>query len=173
MGLFEKKQSLMLQGFKTRKDAFEAMLQYLINEKDIDPMDAAKQADEFASIFAKNMGLPEQIEPDRKGVDMWLHSIKKTTTWIKENPEIVEVGKPILLGAFSAIAGVFTGAKVTENKEVAEQSSSATSRETIDFSQINTIENYGTEKLETNNDNGGLSNSESPTNSTTNSERAI
>lgn len=170
MGLFERKQPLALQGFKTRKDAFEAMLLYLINDKNIDPMDASKQADEFASIFAKNMGLPEQVEPERKGVDSWLNSVKKTTTWIKENPEIVEIGKPILLGAFTAIAGVFTGAKISEKKTVDEN---VAPRELIDFSQINTIENNGTEKLETNNDNGGLPIPESPAASTGNSERAI
>lgn len=42
--------------FKTRSEAFNSMLAYLIEDKCLEPMEAARQADEFADIFAKIWG---------------------------------------------------------------------------------------------------------------------
>lgn len=55
MGLFQKKRQPEMN-FNTRSEAFNSMLAYLIEEKCLEPMEAARQADEFAEIFAKIWG---------------------------------------------------------------------------------------------------------------------
>lgn len=147
MGLFDtKKNPLELQGFRTRRDAFSAMLQYLINEKSIEPMEAAKQADEFANLFAKNMGLPERIESPKTGIDLWLANLEKASAWAEKNPKIIEIGKPILTGAFSALLGAFAGAKINQD----------TQEDNTIHEQINFDQDYGTTELETIEYMGGL-----------------
>lgn len=99
--------------FRSREEAFSAMLAYLIEEEKKDPMLAAKEANEFAEIFAVNMGLPTKVEPERKGYEKVMYYVKETTTMIKENPEIVN----LLVPAATFIAGLFTGKKVEQNTE--------------------------------------------------------
>lgn len=99
--------------FRSREEAFSAMLAYLIEEEKKEPMLAAKEANEFAEIFAVNMGLPTKVEPERKGYEKVMYYVKETTTMIKENPEIVN----LLVPAATFIAGLFTGKKVEQNTE--------------------------------------------------------
>ena len=40
--------------FTTKADAFAYMLRYQISEKEMDPLEAAQKANEFANIFAEN-----------------------------------------------------------------------------------------------------------------------
>ena len=63
------KEALKTLEFKSRAEAFNYMLTYLLSEKKIEPAEAAKQANEFAEIFAINMGIPLQVEPELNGVD--------------------------------------------------------------------------------------------------------
>lgn len=56
MSIFYKKPKELK--FSTRAEAFNYMLSFLVEEKNVPPLDAAKQANEFAEIFATNMGLP-------------------------------------------------------------------------------------------------------------------
>lgn len=52
MGLFDKSTNLPTHiSFSTRSEAFTYMLNYLMSEKKMEPMEAAKQANEFAEIF--------------------------------------------------------------------------------------------------------------------------
>lgn len=90
--------------FRTRADAFSYMLQRQL-EKGVDPMDAADKADQFASLFAKNMQLPEKAEPKPEGIDKYLTSIDKVTTWVDKHPKVVE----LLVPTVTFIAGLFTG----------------------------------------------------------------
>ena len=99
--------------FKSRADAFSYMLAYLINDKKVEPIEAAKQANEFAEIFATNMGIPSKIEPELKGVDKYISIAQKIGDYLSEHPKIIEYGIP----AVTFIAGLFTGKKVEEAED--------------------------------------------------------
>ena len=79
------------------------MLQAQLSEG-VEAMAAAKKADEFATIFAKNMQLPEKVEPQPKGVDKILASIDKVSVWVDAHPKVVEMIVPTV----TFIAGLFT-----------------------------------------------------------------
>lgn len=113
MSVFSYKRKSFETNFRSREEAFSAMLAYLIEEEKKEPMLAAKEANEFAEIFAINMGLPTKVEPERKGYEKVMYYVKETTTMIKENPEIVN----LLVPAATFIAGLFTGKKVEQNTE--------------------------------------------------------
>lgn len=90
--------------FHTRAEAFSYMLQRQL-EKGLDPMDAADKADQFASVFARNMQLPERVEPKPEGIDKYLVSIDKVTAWVDQHPKVVE----LLIPTVTFVAGLFTG----------------------------------------------------------------
>lgn len=116
MSVFTYRKKTIETNFSSRSEAFNSMLAYLIEEKKMDPMQAAKEANEFAEIFAVNMGLPTKVDPERKGYDKVMYYVKETVTMVKENPEIVNY----LIPAVTFVAGLFTGKKteqVLENHE--------------------------------------------------------
>lgn len=92
-----------LPAFATRGEAFAYMLQQQLNDG-VEAMAAAKKADEFAEIFAKNMQLPEKVEPQPKGIDKVLMSIDKVSVWVDKHPKVVEM----LVPTVTFIAGLFT-----------------------------------------------------------------
>lgn len=110
MSVFSYKKKSFETNFRSRDEAFSAMLAYLIEEEKMQPMEAAKQANQFAEIFAVNMGLPVKMEPEKKGYDKVMYYMKETTTFIKENPQVVEY----LIPAVTFIAGLFTGNKTAQ-----------------------------------------------------------
>ena len=97
----EKQEQLPM--FCTRGEAFAYMLQQQLSGG-IEAMVAAKKADEFAEIFAKNMQLPEKVEPQPKGIDKVLMSIDKVSVWVDQHPKVVEMVIPTV----TFIAGLFT-----------------------------------------------------------------
>lgn len=92
--------------FTTRAEAFAYMLAHLL-DKGKDPMEAAKQADEFANIFATNMGIPTVIEPETKGVEKYLKEINKVANYCEEHPQLVN----FLSGALTFAVGTIFGKK--------------------------------------------------------------
>lgn len=76
-------------------------------EKGKDPMEAAKAANEFADIFAVNMGIPTKTEPEPEGVDRYLVSINKVVNYCEEHPKVTE----FLTGALTFAVGAFFGNK--------------------------------------------------------------
>ena len=128
MGLFQKKKQPEMN-FNTRSEAFNSMLAYLIEDKCLEPMEAARQADEFADIFAKNMGIPTVIEPEKTGVDKYISIAEKIGNYAETHPKAVE----IVLGLGTFLAGVFTGKKVEEHtQEPAPQEK----KEPINFDEV-------------------------------------
>lgn len=131
MGFFQKSKQPELN-FKTRSEAFNTMLSYLINDKGLEPMEAARQANEFAEIFATNMGIPNKIEPELKGVDKYISIAEKIGNYADTHPKAVE----ILLGLGTFLAGVFTGKKVESNSSEAAVSPEP-EKQPINFDEIN------------------------------------
>ena len=101
--MWGKEKQEQLPTFCTRGEAFAYMLQQQL-AGGVEAMVAAKKADEFADIFAKNMQLPERIEPQPKGVDKILASIDKVSVWVDTHPKVVEMIVPTV----TFIAGLFT-----------------------------------------------------------------
>lgn len=111
--MFGKKEKIEVK-FASRSDAFAYMLAYLI-ERGSEPMEAAEKADSFASIFAKNMGLPEKIEPPKDGVEKYLHSIDKVVTYCDQHPKAIDM----ITGVATFIVGAVAGKKADSNtKEI-------------------------------------------------------
>lgn len=117
--------------FSTRSEAFSYMLMYMIEEKHADPLEAAQKANEFADIFAQNMGIPLKQEPELKGVDKYLSMATKIANYIEEHPKVVEYGIP----AVTFVAGLFTGKKVEQIADNDEPHSEH-QHENIDFDNI-------------------------------------
>lgn len=123
--MWGKEKQEKLPAFTTRGEAFAYMLQQQLNDG-VEAMTAAKKADEFAEIFAKNMQLPEKIEPQPKGIDKVLMSIDKVSVWVDEHPRIVEMIVPTV----TFIAGLFTAKAATPPPPAQPQS------EPIDFDKV-------------------------------------
>lgn len=134
MSVFSYRRKSFETNFRSREEAFSAMLAYLIEDEKMQPMEAAKQANEFAEIFAVNMGLPTKTEPEKKGYDKVMYYMKETTTFIKENPQVVEY----LIPTVTFIAGLFTGNKSSQQNTVQQQPTEQTQpqNEPIDFDKI-------------------------------------
>lgn len=94
---------------RDRAEAFTYMLNKLIGEG-TDPLEAAKKANEFAEIFAVNMGIPLNPEPKLQGVDKYISGAEKIGKFLEEHPKIIELGIPVV----TFIAGLFTGKKVEQ-----------------------------------------------------------
>lgn len=110
MGLLPQKKTPPEMRFSTRAEAFSYMLVYMTEERNADPLEAAQKANEFADIFAQNMGIPLKQEPELKGVDKYLSMATKIANYIEEHPKLVEYGIP----AVTFVAGLFTGKKVEQ-----------------------------------------------------------
>lgn len=115
-----------LPQFTTRSEAFAYMLQQQLTSG-VEAMTAAKRADEFADIFAKNMQLPERIEPQPKGLDKVLMSIDKVSVWVDAHPKVVEMIVPTV----TFIAGLFTAKAATSAPPPQPESN-----EPIDFENV-------------------------------------
>ena len=101
--MWGKEKQEQLPVFATRGEAFAYMLRQQLNDG-VEAMTAAKKADEFAEFFARNMQLPEKVEPQPKGIDKVLMSIDKVSVWVDQHPKVVEMVIPTV----TFIAGLFT-----------------------------------------------------------------
>ena len=109
---FTRKEETRTMTFMSRAEAFAYMLSYKLNDKKADPMEAAQKANEFADIFAKNMGIPTTVEPPPQGVDKVIKSVDKVMCYCEEHPKVVDY----LVGAVTFAAGLITQKKVEGNE---------------------------------------------------------
>lgn len=113
INIFQKKSSsnpLENRTFSSRSEAFSVMLKYLIEDKEMEPMEAVKQANEFAEIFAKNMGIPDKVEPELKGVDKYISMAEKIGNYLEQHPKVIEYSIP----ALTFLVGLVTGKKAEQ-----------------------------------------------------------
>lgn len=127
MGMFTQKKEKSELRFSTRAEAFAYMLAYQLDEK-ADPMAAAQKANEFADIFAKNMGIPVNITPPPEGIDRYIQMADKIVCYCDQHPKAVDMA----VGVATFILGVFTGKKA----EQAEDCNAAKPQEPIDFENL-------------------------------------
>lgn len=112
MGLFDKKSKPEYK-FSSRAEAFNYMLTYLIEEKNLEPLEASKQANEFAEIFSNNMGIPSKIEPEPEGIDKMIVNIDKIVSYADKHPKVLD----FLAGALTLGVGFLTG-KASEQMNI-------------------------------------------------------
>jgi hypothetical protein len=117
-----------MPAFATRGEAFAWMLQQELCDG-VEAMAAAKRADEFADIFAKNMQLPAKVEPEPKGVDAALATIDKVSVWVDAHPKVVEM----IIPTITFIAGLVTANNVPPTQPAAP---ALPHTEPIDFEKI-------------------------------------
>lgn len=117
-----------MPAFATRGEAFAWMLQQELCNG-VEAMAAAKRADEFADIFAKNMQLPAKVEPEPKGVDAALATIDKVSVWVDAHPKVVEM----IIPTITFIAGLVTANNVPPAQPAAP---ALPHTEPIDFEKI-------------------------------------
>lgn len=113
--------------FGSRAEAFAYMLTYQVEEKHAEPMEAAQKANEFADIYASNMGLPAKIELPKDGVEKYIQMAEKIGSYCEQHPRAIE----FLTGAVTFAAGLFTGKTVEQTSQV-----TVIPSEKIDFSEI-------------------------------------
>ena len=108
-----------IQIFKSAQEAYS----YLFIKLQSDGVDieiASERAFKFSSEYAERMNLPKKVEVQEKGVKGLLQNVKLVSDFLKENPTIWEVGKPILIGAISAVGGAAAGAGLANAVQDAE-----------------------------------------------------
>lgn len=128
ISMFAKTEEARTMTFSTRAEAFAYMLSYQLNERKADPMESAQKANEFADIFAKNMGIPTIVEPPPQGVDKIIKNVDKVMCYCEEHPKAVDY----LVGAFTFFAGLVTQKKLEENNPPPPKPQ----QEPIDFDKI-------------------------------------
>lgn len=95
--------------FKSRAEAFDYMLTSLC-EKGEDVMEAAKKAEDFAEIVAKNRSLPEI---PKNFVGQCMDMLKQVSEVKQQYPDAWE----ILSGVLGGVVGVIAGTKTTEAED--------------------------------------------------------
>lgn len=108
-GWFGDKKEVVMPRFTSRAEAFAFMLQYQL-ERTGDPMEAAKRANDFADIFATNLGIPSTSEPPPQGIDKHLQTIDKVVCYCEEHPRVVEFAA----GALTFLVGAVFGKKTEQ-----------------------------------------------------------
>ncbi len=116
----------------TRGEAFSYMLSYRIEEMGEDPMEAARKANEFAEIFAVNMGIPLKIEPKPEGVDKYISMAEKIGDYIDSHPKLLDYGIPVA----TFIAGLITERKIDTSGGRAPDMRSHEPAPPLDFDKI-------------------------------------
>ena len=107
--------------FKSRAEAFDYMFTSLC-EKGEDVMEAAKKAETFAEIVAKNRALPEV---PKNFVGQCMDMLKQVAEVKQQHPDAWE----IVSGVLGGVVGVIAGTKVVEAED--EQNA-----EPIDFENL-------------------------------------
>lgn len=96
--------------FGSKSEAFAYMLAIRMNEGR-DPMEAARDAGDFAKIYAANMGLPDHEEKPVEGIDKYMRDLDKIAGYCDAHPKMVD----LLLGAVSFVGGILTS-KAVDNR---------------------------------------------------------
>jgi len=107
--MFDFSKNKEIQVFRSTKEAYSYLFIKLQSEG-IDIEKASERAFKFSTEYAERMDLPTKTEVKEKGVKGFLQNFKLISDFVKENPTMWEVGKPIVLGAISAIGGAAAGA---------------------------------------------------------------
>lgn len=107
--MFNKPQKKSVPDFSSRSQAFDYMFSYLAEQGE-DLMTAARKADDFASVVARNKGIPDECPKPQTMMDKVVGYGKQIVTIKKEYPEVWDLA----VGAIGGVIGAFVGVKATD-----------------------------------------------------------
>lgn len=107
--LLRRKQARQKGVFVSRANIFE----YMIFEEGMSREEAEKEAESWA----RNLGLPDSVEPKKTGIPAFVDQFKQISVVIKENPEAAEWLKPLITGAGTALISGLAGAFIANNSQ--------------------------------------------------------
>lgn len=100
--------------FRSRAEAFDYMFAEMC-DRGAELSDAAKRADEFADIIAKNRALPDAPEKQKNMIETCVGYLQQITVIKRDHPEVWSLAAGALGGLIGAVAG--TKANVNEEEE--------------------------------------------------------
>lgn len=107
--MFNRNNNKPVPVFTSRAEAFDYMFAEMC-DRGADLSDAAKRADEFADIIAKNRSLPTAPEKQKNVVEKCVVFLQQVSVIKKENPEVWNLAA----GAIGGLIGAFAGTKAAE-----------------------------------------------------------
>lgn len=113
--MFNKKERA-IPAFGSRAEAFDYMFSEMC-DRGADLHDAAKRADEFANLIAKNRALPDAPEKQKNAIEKCVVYLQQISVIKKEHPEVWNLAS----GALGGLIGAFVGSKAS-NADINEPS---------------------------------------------------
>lgn len=110
--MFNKPGNKQVPVFKSRAEAFDYMFAEMC-DRGADLTDAAKKADEFADIVAKNRSLPDAPEKQKNVIETCVGYLQQISVIKRDHPDIWDLAT----GAIGGIIGAVAGAKAVESEE--------------------------------------------------------
>lgn len=111
--LMKRKQARANSVFVSRASVFN----YLVFEEGMELEEASNMAD----LWARNLNLPDSVQPKKTGISGFVDNFKEISVVIKENPEAAEWLKPLFTGVITTLvsgaAGAFLANKSQEHHE--------------------------------------------------------
>lgn len=108
--MFNRNNSRQAPVFTSRAEAFDYMFAEMC-DRGADLADAAKRADEFAEIIAKNRSLPDAPEKQKNIIETCTGYLQQISVIKKDHPEIWDLAA----GAIGGLLGAFVGTKSNYN----------------------------------------------------------
>jgi hypothetical protein len=104
--MFNKKENRPIPSFRSRAEAFDYMFAEMC-DRGADLEDAAKRADAFADIIARNRTLPDAPEKEKNVIDKCVGYLNQITVIKRDYPEVWTLAA----GALGGLIGAFTGGR--------------------------------------------------------------
>lgn len=110
--MFNRSGNKTVPTFKSRAEAFDYMFAEMC-DRGADLHDAAKRADEFADIIAKNRSLPDAPEKPKNAIETCVGYLQQISVIKREHPDIWDLAT----GAIGGLIGVVAGSKIQEDED--------------------------------------------------------
>lgn len=110
--MFNRDSKKQVPTFRSRAEAFDYMFAEMC-DRGAELSDAAKRADEFADIIAKNRALPDAPEKPKNMIETCVTYLQQITVIKRDHPEVWSLAA----GALGGIIGAFAGTKTNVNEE--------------------------------------------------------
>ena len=107
--MFNKSGNKQVPVFKSRAEAFDYMFAEMC-DRGADLPDAAKRADEFADIIAKNRSLPDVPEKQKNAIETCVGYLQQISAIKRDHPDIWDLAT----GAIGGLIGAVVGTKAVE-----------------------------------------------------------
>lgn len=110
--MFSRNNNRKVPTFTSRAEAFDFMFAEMC-DRGADLHEAAKRADEFADLIAKNRSLPDAPEKQKNVIETCVSYLQQITVVKRDHPEIWDLAT----GALGGIIGAVVGSKSAKNDD--------------------------------------------------------